>query len=136
MARVFADDQGRILQVRRDVMGDDDPFAGSPPTHRWMVAIDESANADVVRALERVPDEWSLLNGTLTRNGQPVTLAESADFRDRENVRQAASQVDNAIQLLAGGGSLTNVQRDQAILILLRAVRYLMRWVARNERAT
>jgi len=70
--------------------------------------------------------------GLLTKDGALVTIAAPGQFtQDRSQVQAALGQLDALIDA-ANAGNLTAAQSQQALRLLLRAARFILRWIIRR----
>lgn len=134
--RLYADAAGGILRAQTGVEPGAQNVMVFPPLDgvASTLDLDDETNGALAADLTANAAPYRLSGGVLSKAGAPITIAApSRSILDREYVQAQAGAVDNAIQLLAGGGALTNAQRDQAILTLLRALRFVVRWILKRD---
>jgi len=95
--------------------------------------FDTETNAPLVDSLLTERDRYGLRGGVLTKDGVPVTPNPPGRYlQDRQQVEQALGQLDTLLAKLDGGTDLTVAERQQAFRFLLRAVRFILRWIVRR----
>ena len=107
-----------------------DPVAG---TFDFDTATNAALADDIVQDYHvRQAFRYRVADGVLTRDGTPVTIAPPDQFhQDREQIQQALGVINTLIDA-AQAGNLTAAQTQQALRILLRVARYVLRWIARR----
>ena len=132
--RVYANPDASIMAALRSVE------MGAPASVRPLYAMssaetldfDEETNETLATALETESRRFRLAGGVLTRDGVTVTpAAPGRFFQDRDQIQQALGAIDTLIDA-AQAGNLTAAQSQQALRILLRVARYVLRWIARS----
>jgi hypothetical protein len=114
MATIYAEALGgAVLTVTAPEVG---RVVFDPPTGTATLDFDGEANRRLVDALIATPDRFTLANGVLSHDGQPVPIAtESSAHRDRRMLRQLWT-------VLNSSDPLTQNQIKTILRVLVRQV--------------
>ena len=142
MASLYADSVGTII---RAILSDQDAqTVGAPVSPAFTLAFDETTNAALAADYRAGPLAYTMPNGTLTKNGQAVTItAPSQDYQTLQLIRQAITALkgtetlpSNATILAAiqavQGGTATNAQAQLALAVVMRLLGLLAQRLLNN----
>jgi hypothetical protein len=132
--RLFARADGAITVAERSIEVGATPrvLPGFVGAVAETLDFDDETNGDLADALESSTAPFRLSGGVLTRDGLAVTIAAPGRFvQDREQIQQALGVLDTLIDA-SNAGSLSAAQSQQALRLLLRVARYVLKWIARR----
>ena len=133
--RIFARADGTVIASHYSLDPGDPPGAVLvPETPAMTLDFDSETNTALAENVDYEPHRYRVVTGgVLTKDAVPVTINAPSEYeRDREQIEQALTQLDTLIARLDGGTDLTVAQRQDAFLFLLRAVRYIRRWIVKR----
>jgi hypothetical protein len=132
--RIFLTVDGTPIAAARGIDPGDPPvFPAHAIGYAGTFDFDEETNVALVDAVAGDVTAYRVIAGVLTKDGAAVTVAAPGRFiQDRDRIQQSLGQLDTLITRLDGGTDLTAAQRQEAFLFLLRAVRYILRWIVRR----
>lgn len=113
MATVYAATNGDILRwlsTREEELALPDP----PNNTAYTLRFDEETNPGVIAAFNQNSNAFSMVGGTLTQSGTPVTI------NDPGAVYNAFALLPSVIAKLGNGDPLTTTEQKAVLRVLLR----------------
>jgi hypothetical protein len=120
MAKLYADNDGRLLRLLKDEV-EERRFPAAPSGTTTTIEFDEEENASVLQALAEDWNSHAVSGGVLVRNHLPVALAENGQgFQDERAVTAILLKLRN-------DQSLTAAELRILLRSIVRSIRNLSR---------